>query len=130
MTKKKTFHSIFGSARDHCCARPDHLYSVLCTSWLLGSKITYKVPISASFKATGDCWQVSIKMGDGGDVEALMSKMDKLQTELDAIDGWEIDRQLGRAMDALRCPPGVIGLNFALSEQTLELATFPDSSKS
>ena len=47
-------------------------------------------------------------MGEGGDVDALMAKMDKLQTELDAIDGWEIDRQLGRAMDALRCPPGKI----------------------
>ena len=47
-------------------------------------------------------------MGDGGDVEALMTRMDQLQTELDAIDGWEIDRQLGRAMDALRCPPGLL----------------------
>ena len=45
-------------------------------------------------------------MGEGGDVDALMSKMDRLQTEIDAIDGWEIDRQLDRAMDALRCPPG------------------------
>ena len=47
-----------------------------------------------------------MKMGEGGDVDALMSKMDRLQTEIDAIDGWEIDRQLDRAMDALRCPPG------------------------
>lgn len=47
-----------------------------------------------------------MKMGEGGDVDALMNKMDKLQTELDAIDGWEIDRQLGRAMEALRCPSG------------------------
>ena len=47
-------------------------------------------------------------MGDGGDVEALMTRMDQLQTELDTIDGWEIDRQLGRAMDALRCPPGLL----------------------
>lgn len=58
--------------------------------------------------------QVSIKMGDGGDVEALMSKMDQLQTELDAIDGWEIDRQLGRAMDALRCPPGLLRVRLKL----------------
>lgn len=45
-------------------------------------------------------------MGEGGDMDSLMGRMDRLQTELDAIDGWEIDRQLDRAMDALRCPPG------------------------
>lgn len=47
-----------------------------------------------------------MKMAEGGDVDALMTEMDRLQTELDAVDGWEIDRQLNRAMDALRCPPG------------------------
>lgn len=51
--------------------------------------------------------QVSMQMGEGGDVDALMSKMDRLQTEIDSVDGWEIDRQLERAMDALRCPPGL-----------------------
>ena len=44
-------------------------------------------------------------MADAADVDSLMSKMDRLQTQLDAIDGWEIDRQLERALDALRCPP-------------------------
>jgi hypothetical protein len=29
-----------------------------------------------------------------------------MQTQLDAINGWEIDRTMERAMDALRCPPG------------------------
>lgn len=50
--------------------------------------------------------QVSMKMAEGGDVDALMTRMDILQSELDAVEGWEIDRQLDRAMDALRCPPG------------------------
>lgn len=49
--------------------------------------------------------QVSMKMAEASDVDALMSKMDRLQTELDTVDGWEIDRQLDRALDALRCPP-------------------------
>ena len=46
-----------------------------------------------------------MQMADAADVDSLMSKMDRLQTQLDAIDGWEIDRQLERALDALRCPP-------------------------
>ena len=48
-----------------------------------------------------------MKMAEGGDdYDALLSKMDKLQTAIDAIEGWELDRQLERAMQALRCPPG------------------------
>ncbi|KAL3140734.1 hypothetical protein ABBQ32_005289 [Trebouxia sp. C0010 RCD-2024] len=51
--------------------------------------------------------EVSMKMAEGGaDYDALMKKMDKLQTAIDAIEGWELDRQLERAMQALRCPPG------------------------
>lgn len=51
--------------------------------------------------------QVSEKMAEpGADMDALMTKMDRLQTQIEACDGWELDRQLERAMDALRCPPG------------------------
>ena len=28
------------------------------------------------------------------------------QAAIDAVDGWNLDRQLDQAMDALRCPPG------------------------
>jgi energy-dependent translational throttle protein EttA len=35
----------------------------------------------------------------------LSARMDELQTTIDAKNGWEIDRMLDRAMDALRCPP-------------------------
>jgi len=49
---------------------------------------------------------VSVRMGDPDeDVDALMARMTQLQSELDACNGWEVDRQLDRAMDALRCPP-------------------------
>eukprot|EP00884_Botryococcus_braunii_P016816 jgi/Botrbrau1/3818/Bobra.0183s0048.1 len=51
--------------------------------------------------------EVSTKMAEGnGDVESLMSRMDRLQTEIDAANGWEIDRILQQASEALRCPPG------------------------
>jgi hypothetical protein len=51
--------------------------------------------------------QVSARMADdGADVEALMARMERLQAAIDAVNGWELDRQLERATDALRCPPG------------------------
>lgn len=51
--------------------------------------------------------QVSQKMADpDADVDALMARMDRLQSEIDAGNGWELERQLERATDALRCPPG------------------------
>jgi hypothetical protein len=51
--------------------------------------------------------QVSAKLAEpDADTEALMAKMDRLQTAIDACNGWELDRQVQRATDALRCPPG------------------------
>lgn len=41
------------------------------------------------------------------DYDALMAEMGKLQEEIDAANGWDIDSQLEQAMDALQCPdPG------------------------
>jgi len=49
---------------------------------------------------------VSVAMGEpGADMDALMGKMERLQTEIDAANGWELDRTADRAMEALRCPP-------------------------
>jgi ATP-binding cassette ChvD family protein len=53
---------------------------------------------------------VAGKMADPSVTEeqmgALMAKMDRLQNELDACGGFELDRFVSRAADALRCPPG------------------------
>ena len=50
---------------------------------------------------------VSAAMAEpGAEVDSLMAKMDRLQTEIDACNGWELERTLARATDALRCPPG------------------------
>ena len=40
------------------------------------------------------------------DFDALMAEMGKLQEDIDAANGWDLDSQLEQAMDALRCPPG------------------------
>ncbi len=39
-------------------------------------------------------------------MQKLMDEMGELQDKIDAVDGWELDRRLDVAMDALRCPPG------------------------
>lgn len=50
---------------------------------------------------------VAAEMADpDADFDALTEEMGKLQEEIDAADGWEIDRAIDMAMDALRCPPG------------------------
>ncbi len=52
--------------------------------------------------------QVSTGLAEeGADVDKLMARMDELQTQIDAANGWEIERTLQRATDALRCPPGL-----------------------
>ncbi|MDZ7627353.1 MAG: energy-dependent translational throttle protein EttA [Parvularculaceae bacterium] len=38
--------------------------------------------------------------------DELMEKMSRLQEEIDAADGWDIDSKIEMAMEALRCPPG------------------------
>jgi ATP-binding cassette ChvD family protein len=43
---------------------------------------------------------------DPDDMTRLMEEMGELQDQIDAVDGWELDRRLEVAMDALRCPPG------------------------
>ncbi len=44
------------------------------------------------------------------DFDALMAEMGELQEKIDAADGWELDRTIKMAMQALRCPPGDSGV--------------------
>ena len=37
-------------------------------------------------------------------MEKLMNRQGELQDQIDAVNGWELDAKLERAMDALRCP--------------------------
>lgn len=39
------------------------------------------------------------------EMTALMEEQGELQEQIDAVDGWELDRTIEIAMDALRCPP-------------------------
>lgn len=49
---------------------------------------------------------IGTEMGDPDcDMDALMAEMGELQEKIDAADGWEIERTIEMAMEALRCPP-------------------------
>ncbi|MEO1014368.1 MAG: energy-dependent translational throttle protein EttA [Pseudomonadota bacterium] len=48
---------------------------------------------------------VSAELGENY-TDELMEKMSKLQEEIDALDGWDVDSKVEMAMEALRCPPG------------------------
>jgi ATP-binding cassette ChvD family protein len=43
---------------------------------------------------------------DDAEMDALMAEQAELQEKIDAIDGWNLQRTVEIAMDALRCPPG------------------------
>jgi len=52
--------------------------------------------------------EVSAKMGEplpDDEMEKALEKMGRLQDQIDAVDGWELDRQITVAMDALVLPP-------------------------
>ena len=56
--------------------------------------------------------QISVEMCDPDcDMDALMAEMGRLQDEIDAADGWDIDSKLGQAMDALQLPDSDMPVN-------------------
>ena len=51
--------------------------------------------------------EVSNQFADpDADFDALLAEQAELQEKIDACNGWELERQIEIAMDALRCPPG------------------------
>ncbi len=43
---------------------------------------------------------------DDDEMNALLAEQGELQEKIDAANGWELERTVELAMDALRCPPG------------------------
>ncbi|MEQ8194627.1 MAG: energy-dependent translational throttle protein EttA, partial [Rhodospirillales bacterium] len=43
---------------------------------------------------------------DDDEMNALLAEQGELQEKIDAANGWELERTIEIAMDALRCPPG------------------------
>ncbi|HEV2162370.1 MAG TPA: energy-dependent translational throttle protein EttA [Stellaceae bacterium] len=52
---------------------------------------------------------VSTKLGENlsdDEMNTLLAEQAELQEKIDAVNGWELERTVDIAMDALRCPPG------------------------
>lgn len=50
--------------------------------------------------------QINEAFGDpDADFDKLLARQGEVQEKLDALDAWDLDSKLERAMDALRCPP-------------------------
>ncbi|PHS79310.1 MAG: energy-dependent translational throttle protein EttA [Rhodospirillaceae bacterium] len=52
--------------------------------------------------------EISMKFAEpmeDDEMTALLEEQGDLQTKIDAVDGWELERTIEIAMDALRCPP-------------------------
>ncbi len=49
---------------------------------------------------------IGMEMGEeNADFDALSEEMGELQEKIDIVDGWELERTVEIAMEALRCPP-------------------------
>ncbi|MDG2001017.1 MAG: energy-dependent translational throttle protein EttA [Alphaproteobacteria bacterium] len=58
--------------------------------------------------------EVSLKFGEvlsDDEMNDLLAKQAELQAKIDSIDGWDIDRHIEIAMDALRCPSAESNIN-------------------
>jgi energy-dependent translational throttle protein EttA len=44
-------------------------------------------------------------LNDPDKMDKLIARQAAVQDRIDALDAWELDTKLERAMDALRCPP-------------------------
>ncbi|MEB3701754.1 Putative ABC transporter ATP-binding protein [Candidatus Bealeia paramacronuclearis] len=64
----------------------------------------------AEMKALMDRFDaVSARFGEtlsDDEMNALIAEQGELQEKIDAVDGWDLNRKIEIAMDALRCPPG------------------------
>ena len=64
----------------------------------------------AEVKALRDRFEeVSAKFAEplsDDEMNAVIAEQAELQEKIDAVNGWELERTLEIAMDALRCPPG------------------------
>ncbi len=79
----------------------------------LDEKLTVKENVALGMTSVTDLLaeyeKVSGSFTEGMDADAMekaLNRQSELQEKIEAVNGWELDRQLEIAMDALRCPPG------------------------
>jgi sulfate-transporting ATPase len=63
------------------------------------------VALLKEFEAINEKFADPAIMENPDAMEKLITKQGEIQEKLDAVNAWELDSKLDRAMDALRCPP-------------------------
>jgi ATP-binding cassette ChvD family protein len=63
------------------------------------------VALLKEFEAINEKLADPAVMEDPDAMDKLITKQGEIQEKLDAVNAWELDSKLERAMDALRCPP-------------------------
>ena len=76
----------------------------------LGDAKTVKEAVEAAVQPIRDLMKAWDEVNAGfadpdADMDKLMERQGKLQDQIDAVDGWNLDHTLELAMDALRLPP-------------------------
>ncbi len=63
------------------------------------------VDVLAEYEEINNAFMDEEIMSDPDKMDKLIARQGEVQDKIDALDAWELDTKLERAMDALRCPP-------------------------
>ncbi|MFN5292475.1 MAG: energy-dependent translational throttle protein EttA [Flavobacteriia bacterium] len=63
------------------------------------------VDVLAEYEEINNAFMDEEVMADPDKMDTLIARQGEVQDKIDALDAWELDTKIERAMDALRCPP-------------------------
>jgi ATP-binding cassette ChvD family protein len=63
------------------------------------------VDVLAEYEEINNSFMDEEVMSDPDKMDKLIARQGEVQDKIDALDAWELDTKIERAMDALRCPP-------------------------
>lgn len=63
------------------------------------------VDVLKEFEEINNAFMDEEILNDADKMDKLIARQGEVQDKIDALDAWELDSKLERAMDALRCPP-------------------------
>ncbi|MDG1427352.1 MAG: energy-dependent translational throttle protein EttA [Crocinitomicaceae bacterium] len=63
------------------------------------------VDVLKEFEEINNSFMDEAILNDPDKMDKLITRQGQVQDQIDALDAWELDTKLDRAMDALRCPP-------------------------
>lgn len=63
------------------------------------------VDVLAEYEEINNAFMDEEVMSDPDKMDKLIARQGEVQDKIDALDAWELDTKIERAMDALRCPP-------------------------